>query len=246
MKRLLLLSALFVTLAMGAFTVSASTRLHIASYDNAPIVVYINGVEYGPFSNRHKLAGIAPGVHNMRVVALYANPYNSWNNQQQVIYNGPINLPFGYEVHATVNPYSALTIGEMIAIGPEPVPVGGGVVCAYPVSKPVGRPVYNPVPAPPTIYPMHDADFANLMGVIRNRPFDSTRRQLAAQALATNYFTSGQVLHMLGLFSFDSSRLDVAKLAYTRVVDPQNYYIVFDAFTFDSSVRHLSDYMASL
>lgn len=249
MKRLFLLSTLIVSFVMSAFTVNASTRLHIASYDNAPIVVYINGVEYGPFSNRHKLSGIAPGVHNLRVVALYTNPYSTFNTQH-VIYNGPVNLPFGHEVHATVNPYNYLEIGPMIAMGPEPVNIGGGLHCGLPgtpVGKPVvGYPVNNPVPQPPVIYPMHDGEFASLMNVIRNRPFDSTRRQLAAQAINSNYFTSGQILQMLQLFSFESSRLDIAKLAYTRTVDPERYYIVFDAFSFDSSVRHLSDYMASL
>ncbi len=253
MKRLLLLSTMIVTLALSAFTVNASTRLHIASYDNAPIVVYIDGVEYGPFSNRHKLAGIAPGVHNLRVLALYTNPYSAYNTQQ-VIYNGPVNLPFGYEVHTTVNPYNHLDVNQMIAMGPEPVHIGGGVVCAVPgniggsrpVNYPVSHPVYNPVPQAPVIYPMHDGEFNNLLGVINNRPFDSTKRQLAAQALGSNYFTSHQILRMLSLFSFESSRLEVAKLAYTRTVDPERFYIVFDAFTFDSSVRQLSDYMASL
>jgi hypothetical protein len=253
MKRLFLLSTMIVTLALSAFSVNASTRLHIASYDNAPIVVTIDGVEYGPFSNRHKLAGIAPGVHNMRITALYTNPYSAYNTQQ-VIYNGPVNLPFGYEVHAIINPYNGLDINEMIAMGPQPVNVGGGVVCAYPgnaiigkpVHQPIGYPVYNPVPQAPVIAPMCDANFSALMNAISNRPFDSTRRQLAAQAISTNYFTSAQVLHMLGLFSFDSSKLEIAKLAYTRTVDPERYYVVYDAFAFDSSVRHLSDYMASL
>lgn len=253
MKRLLLLSTMIVALALSAFTANASTRLHIASFDNAPIVVTIDGVEYGPFSNRHKLAGIAPGVHNMRITALYTNPYSAYNTQQ-VIYNGPVNLPFGYEVHATINPYNGLDINEMIAMGPQPVNIGGGTVCAYPgnaitgkpVAQPVGHPVYNPIPQAPVVYPMHPDAFTDLMHVIRNRPFDSTKRQLAAQAINSNYFTSGQVLQMLQLFSFESSRLDVAKLAYTRTVDPERFYIVFDAFSFDSSVRNLSNYMASL
>ncbi|CAN5300529.1 hypothetical protein BH09BAC1_BH09BAC1_19920 [soil metagenome] len=253
MKRLLLLSTLIVTLAFSAFKVSASTRLHIASYDNAPIVVYIDGVEYGPFSNRHKLSGLAPGMHNLRVLALYTNPYSAYNTQQ-LIYNGPVSLPFGYEVVTTVTPYNNLNIDQMYAMGPEVVNVGGGVVCAYPgnaavghpVNNPVGNPVYNPVPQAPVIYPMHEGEFTNLMGVINNRPFDSTKRQLAAQALSSNYFTSGQILRMLQLFSFESSRLEVAKLAYSRTVDPERFYIVFDAFTFDSSVRNLSNYMASL
>jgi hypothetical protein len=185
----------------------------------------------------------------MRILALYNNPYSAFNTQQ-VIYNGPVNLPFGYEVHATVNPYSALSIDQMFAMGPQPVHIGGGVVCALPgrpgIGHPVSHPVHNPVTQHPVIYPMHDGEFANLINVIRNRPFDSTRRQLAAQALSSNYFTSTQIRSMLTLFSFESSRLEVAKLAYTSVVDPERFYIVFDAFTFDSSVRNLSNYMASL
>ncbi len=246
MKRLLLLSTLIVTLALSGFQAHASTRLHIASYDNAPIVVYINGVEYGPFSNRHKLAGIPAGVHNMRIVALYANPYNPYNTQR-TIYNGPVNLPYGYEVQAIINPYNQLEVGNMVALAPEPVNVGGGVICAYPVGYPVeGHPVQYPVHQPPMVYPMHDAAFADLLNAIRSRPFDSTKKQIASQAIASQYFTSSQVLQMLHLFSFESGRLEIAKMAYTKTLDPERYYVVFEAFSFDSSVRNLSNYMASL
>jgi hypothetical protein len=39
--------------------------------------------------------------------------------------------------------------------------------------------------------------------------------------------------------SFDASRVELAKFAYARVADPQNFYRVYEAFQFDGSVQEV-------
>lgn len=247
MKPRLLLPMIMLLALISTAATAAHTRLHISSYDNAPIMVYVDGVEYGPFSNRHKLANLHPGIHNLRVVALYSNPYSVYNTQQQ-IFHGKVNVAPGYETHAVINPYNQLAITNLVALAPigkpvlvTPVVTTGGT-CGTPTPRPVGGGWVDPYPAAPLA--MHPQEFAMVMQTIRDRSFDSGRRQVAQQIISQNFFTSAQIRDILGLFSFDSSRLEVAKFAYSRTVDPQFYYITYDMFSFDSSVNELSRFVA--
>ncbi|MBK6730994.1 MAG: DUF4476 domain-containing protein [Bacteroidetes bacterium] len=87
------------------------------------------------------------------------------------------------------------------------------------------------------------ADFNNLWNTINAQWFDDTRLAVAMQALNTNYLTSNQVTDILNIFWFEQTKLAFAKAAYLRVIDPQNYYVVNNAFWFQSSVQELSAYI---
>lgn len=45
------------------------------------------------------------------------------------------------------------------------------------------------------------------------------------------------------LFSFEDTRLDLAKYAYGYTFDIGNYYQINDAFTFSSSIDELNSYI---
>lgn len=90
---------------------------------------------------------------------------------------------------------------------------------------------------------MHPASFDQAIGTLRNASFESTRVEIAYQILNSNWVSAQQVRTMMQQFSFESSRLQVAKHAYSRCVDRQNYWMVNDAFTFSSSVNELSRYI---
>lgn len=90
---------------------------------------------------------------------------------------------------------------------------------------------------------MQPGEFARALQAVRARNFDDSRLTLAQQIVATNWLTSLQVRELLSAFSFDQNRLALAKTAWHRVVDPQQYYIVHEAFTFDSSTQELDFYI---
>jgi hypothetical protein len=64
--------------------------------------------------------------------------------------------------------------------------------------------------------PMDCHTFDKLVRSIECKSFESSRFQVACQAAAVNYFTSEQVAELLTKFTFESTRLDFAKLAYAR------------------------------
>ncbi len=91
--------------------------------------------------------------------------------------------------------------------------------------------------------PMPEGAFANFLRAIEERTFDSQKLNVAELGIEQNYFTTAQIRRITETFTYDNSRLKVAKMAYTKVVDPENYTIIFDVFTFDSSVEKLVEYM---
>jgi hypothetical protein len=85
--------------------------------------------------------------------------------------------------------------------------------------------------------------FASLMNTVAAQGFDSNRLASAMQGIRMNGATSVQVADLMGLLSFESRRLELAKFAYAYVADPQNYFVVNDRFSFSSSVRELNRHM---
>lgn len=91
-----------------------------------------------------------------------------------------------------------------------------------------------------TYYGMNPNDFMALKQTIISRTFDSSKRDAIKFALNTNKFTSEQVRDLMNLLDFESSKMEIAKLAYASTIDQQNYYEVYDAFDFESSIAELN------
>lgn len=87
------------------------------------------------------------------------------------------------------------------------------------------------------------AQLAEVRQSIQSKSFEDTKLTVAQQAIKANCFTSTQIKELLTLFDFESTRLDLAKFAYTYVFDKKNYYQVNDAFEFESSIDDLNSYL---
>lgn len=101
---------------------------------------------------------------------------------------------------------------------------------------------HSPVTPAPAI--MHNQDFQQLISQLENNFFDDQRIVIAQQAIGNKAITTGQVVQILETFNFESTRLEFAKYAYTKVVDQDRFYMVNDSFNFSSSVHELNDYIA--
>jgi hypothetical protein len=95
----------------------------------------------------------------------------------------------------------------------------------------------------PQIYPMSNADFAQAKEAVRNGTFSDAQLSTAKSILANNYLTTDQVMDMCKVFSFDDSKLEFAKAAYTRTVDQGNYFNVLNVFSFSSSKEDLNNFI---
>ncbi len=92
-------------------------------------------------------------------------------------------------------------------------------------------------------YIMSDHDFSDLMQMINNTPYSSTKMTIAKQACSATCISAEQVREICRLFTFDSDRLTFAKYAYDHCYDRRNYFKVNEVFTFSSSVSELNRYI---
>jgi hypothetical protein len=92
---------------------------------------------------------------------------------------------------------------------------------------------------------MPDIDFNRVLDNISRERFENNMLKSATQVINSNYFTSMQVKQMLHLFSFETNKLDLAKLAYDKTVDQRSYSVVNDEFSYTTSRDELARYIRS-
>ena len=89
---------------------------------------------------------------------------------------------------------------------------------------------------------MSSYDFTQAKESLRKEWFENKRLATAKLIIERNYLTSQQVKELMLLFTFENNRLDIAKYAYGKTVDKGNYFIVNDAFSFNSKEK-LNEYI---
>lgn len=195
--------------------------LNLKLFNNMPVSVLLNGRPAGYPGTEFKATGLQPGEHRITVWKNNPSHYAS----STLMYDGRIYLEPGTTTYAMIASNRTLRI---LNVFPKPL---------YASYNNCFEPVHN-VP-----YGMHPEQFNNLKRTIASRSFDNTKVEIAKQALRTNSINSRQVAELLELLSFDSNKLELAKFAYRYAVDPGNYYLTYDAFTFDSSIRELNRFI---
>jgi hypothetical protein len=93
-------------------------------------------------------------------------------------------------------------------------------------------------------YPMSHPAFEDAKRSIESKKFEDSKLTIAKQIINTNCLLSSQVKEIMLLFSFEDTRLELAKYCYGYTLDIGNYYKVNDAFTFESSIDELNKYIA--
>jgi hypothetical protein len=223
LHNLIIAGILFITAPLSVAANHALSNLTFRHQDHRPMVVEIDHVRYPAAQQKFHIDGIAPGRHMVTVFS--AHPYHF--GAGHVLFSGFIDIPAASEVRGLIKRNGTFRYLETTPL-----------YSYAPVANPY--PGYHPAPYLPVVDP---ARFAMLRDAVASRNFDSTRLTVARQIVAENNLSSRQVAELANLLNFDSSRLQFAKYAYRYVADPENYFVLFDVFSFDSSVRELSEYM---
>lgn len=236
-----------------AFAQHGRSILNLRMSNNSPFKVFIDGQQAADISNRVKITNLTQGRHFIQIYQVD----NSWGYEvMDNAFRGHIDITCNTESFATIDlQCNKLKFDRIVALQENRQHNSNDYnTCQYP-KKPQGRPVINTRPVlnqvscdapivPCGPVPMNAAQFIQLKATIDNGNFESTRLNIFKQALAYNYFTTAQVRELMDLFWFESSKLEVAKLAYNKTVDQQNYYAVNNSFGFSSSVHELGEYIA--
>lgn len=104
---------------------------------------------------------------------------------------------------------------------------------------PTGPGYGAPAPGGNYLAPMNPRDAAGLAQALSQCAFDDQRLDIARQALERSSLRAVELAALVRTLSYDRSQQELAKLGYAHVVDPQNFYRVYEAFTFPTSAREV-------
>jgi hypothetical protein len=88
-------------------------------------------------------------------------------------------------------------------------------------------------------------DFNRIKSRLQASFSDNSRLSIARQSIDSYYFSANQVHEMVQIFPFEASKLDIAKYAYGKTVDKNNYGIVQDLLNSRSGREELARYIAN-
>ena len=109
-----------------------------------------------------------------------------------------------------------------------------------PAPKPQAQPQAQPAFQGNCGMAMSSSSFNQAKSSISSKSFSDSKMTTAKQITQTNCLTAQQIKEITMLFDFDEDRVTYASLAHKRCVDPQNYFMINDAFQFESSIEELN------
>jgi hypothetical protein len=152
--------------------------------------------------------------------------------------NAPVNINMNVSgvsssSSSTTTSTTSTIITSTAAPAPAPVPVEKPPVYEMPGYRgPIGCP-----------WPMSPEEFSQVKNSIDSKSFEDSKLIIAKQVIDANCLLCSQVKEIMLLFSFEDTRLELAKYAYGYTYDIGNYYRLNDAFTFESSIEELNEYI---
>lgn len=241
MKRNTLFTALFALMSlMAAANPFFSSKLQINVLEGGLYEFEVNG-QYIQTSNRSLyLEQLAPGVYNVRI-------YRTIHNNNGHHFQRPPNRVLVFQDDLFLNANTVM-VGKLDRFGMQfrsssIRPTGRKYEYQHPrnestICEPIGRRSNRDNQLIINAY-----QHQNLLHALHDATFDNSKLQIAKTALRNNRMSTEQIASIVREFSFDSYRLEVAKFAFDYCADPQNYYLLSNEFTFDSTTRKLLEYI---
>jgi hypothetical protein len=92
-------------------------------------------------------------------------------------------------------------------------------------------------------WPASDEEYSSIISTIENQSFSDTKLNTAKQFASSKCLTVDQVKGLMNQFSFEDTKLEFAKFAYEHTYDIDNYFKLNNAFSFESSISELQEYI---
>jgi hypothetical protein len=88
-----------------------------------------------------------------------------------------------------------------------------------------------------------EIDYNNFLDAIKKQSFEKDKEGYIKTYMKNAYLTTAQIKTIVGMLTYDSSKLDIAKFLFTNCVDKQNYFKIAEVMQFSSSKNDLNDYV---
>ncbi|GAA4343965.1 DUF4476 domain-containing protein [Flaviaesturariibacter amylovorans] len=226
---------LFATIFTSAFAYNEG-RLSITLANGRDLQVQIDNRNYTLYDNSVDIEGIAPGQHTLRVLR-YGRRGGGRNNRPVVVLQTTIYVRPNMHLDVMVNRFGRMYTDER--------PAGTRWEQDDQWNGGNGNGGWNPGGGDPYGYrqAMTDTEFSGLLAQVKKEWFSSGKQTVVREALVRNYVTVAQVRQLLQQFSFDSERLEAAKVAYDRTVDQRNFYQLLDVFDSQGTKDQLAQFL---
>ncbi len=270
MKRKITLLSIIVLATLSSFAFRGESRLHLNLFDDGNFTVVVDGQRYMDVRGKLLVTGLTPGTHRVRVVKHFHNR-RGHRVDRNVLFVGNINVPFRSAVFAHLTNNNRLRVREIRRL-PSPRYNRGRNHRNY-GNRGYGNNGrdynYRDGYGNRGNRGYHDGyghrrggtsnqgdvnrgprgnrgnSFNYLKFTLKQTSFDKDRLRIAKQYANNQRLNSAEVAKIMDEFSFESSRLNFAKFAWHKVVDPQNYFNVNRAFSFSKSIRELDRYIVN-
>lgn len=227
-----------VLFAMQSF--SQSSYLQLSLFDDSEFSIVFDNTELtsGTFA---EFDNISAGEHYLKVTKEGINV----PPQANVIFDGKIKIPSGTDLYAVIDEYNAFLIYKKKAFGFNRLYPQGEFSrkCGETEGKTNNKEKYDPKDECKYKVIKKD-DFSDLKSTINNMNFENSNVNVVKTAIDNNYFSSEQVREILKYFNFESNKLEIAKYSYSKICNKINFFKVYEAFNFDSSVEELKNYIS--
>lgn len=227
------------------FAANRPSQLLVTLPGNSNIRVIVDNSRYENSDNSITIGDLSNGYHSIKVYEV-KNQSRLFNNSK-LVFSSSVLIKPAYQVSIMINRNGKAVINEQRLFDDRKYKDRdrddrGGRNNNYPYSD-RNDDRYERDDNNRRGYQMSNERFSKAMFILERENFDNTRFTIAKEIVEDNYLSAGQVKQMLQLFSFDVNKLELAKYAYIKTIDKNNYFMLYDVFAMNSYKERLAEFV---
>lgn len=215
MKRLILPLFFLLFFASDSFS-SYYSSLYLDLDRDKYYEATLDGEERSGYGKIH-FRNVESGNHRLKIYEVRNRP-GSYNKDRKLIYNDYVRLDRGCEVYAYFDNWNKLYFDKKNCEDEH-----------YYYDEDY----------------LSSREFQEALQTIKNQSFESGKESVAKQVISDYNISVDQLVDILNVMWFESTKLDLAKYAYDNMRNVRGFYKVYNVFSFSSSVDELSEYVES-
>lgn len=231
MKKLLFL-ATFILIIASVKANHSELSLEFSKPGNYTVI--IDGIAYTNVYNKLFIPEIEPGLHHIETIKnvshhKYGYAYGYYK-KKVVICDRYVKIHANTHVEAFINPYNDFIISKTYALYNKPEPVCMNHSCGYNDCH---------------LHDMHMSygEFQSLKNSIMNKMYASDKKSIAMIAVTSNFMRAQQVADLVSLMPYESDKVELAKAAFAKTINKEDYFLVNKEFNYSSSIDELEYYI---
>lgn len=236
----MLYKVLFFAVILQVYIYAQGSYLNISIYDDSEFYITFDDKSYSEPGNYAELDPVSPGEHTLKVI-LYDASMSAMGN---VLYDGKIKIPSGFDLYTVIDEFNSIVIYKKVKYGVN------RCECVSDTRKKIGAVTGEVIKEKEVVSGeckykiIKPDDFKELKHDINNRSFESTNLSIVKTAIDKNFFSSEQIKEILSYFTFENNKVEIAKYSYKKICDKNNFFKVYDAFNFESSIEEIKNYIS--